>query len=134
MKKRTIITVATLIGLIVTACVLNVYLTDFYYKKPRYTFGTRNSTQRELHNVTARLFPQGEDRCGILVPGQEKDYMDPRWPVPERIVVTFSEDQGVQHELNVVTGLPGNFRGKLTIVIIETNDNFAAKLEKIAEN
>jgi hypothetical protein len=62
----------------------------------------------------------------ILDPGQGAFYMDPRWPVPERIVVIFSEDQGAQHELNVVTGLPGNFRGKLTVVIIQTNDNFAA--------
>jgi hypothetical protein len=105
-----------------------IYLTEFYYHKPSYTLGTKNATLLTLHNVTIRLLPEGQNLCGILDPGQEDHYMDPRWPVPKMITVNFQDEQGTTHQLSLQSNLTKAFHGKLTVVISRTNDMFAAKL------
>ena len=132
MKKKLLI-------LISVACIIGIfygiwiYGTEFYYKKPRYNIGTRNDTSIVFRNLSTKYFPGGEESSGILVPGQLERIMDPRWPVPEKIVVTFDEDQGSQHKLTVITGLPKDFHGEITVIITKTNNTFAAKLDANAE-
>ena len=105
-----------------------IYLTEFYYRKPCYTIGTRNATPVTLHNVTMRLLPKGQNLCGILDPGQEDHYMDPPWPVPENITITFQDGQGTVHELSLRSDLTKAFHGKLTVVITRPNDIFVVRL------
>src|SRR5437867_1166772 len=101
-----------------------IYLTDFYYKTPQYTLGTRNGTSGVLRDVSTALLPRGRDLCGVLAPGQEKRYMDPPWPVPEKIIVTFEDAIGERREALLATGLPKGFHGNLTVIISQTNSSY----------
>jgi hypothetical protein len=112
--------------------VLN-YLTESYYCKPHFSLGTRNDTRATLRNGTNRFIPNGKDTWGILVASQEDRYMDPPWPVPEKIIVAFDDESGENHIISLNTELPSGFRGKITIVIFENNASFKVRLEQTAK-
>ena len=106
-----------------------LYLTYFYYEESKFVFGTRNETGQELQEVDVNLYPAGRNLCGILSNGQEAWYEDPPWPVPERALVTFEEEDGSCHELSMMTGLPKDFRCELLFRISKTNQVFSLSLQ-----
>jgi hypothetical protein len=109
---------------------VNVYMTDFYYKKPHYVLGAQNGTTHNLRNVTQKLSPEGETPIGWLSPGPGAAwYMDPRWPVPDKIEVTFTDDADKPYSLSLVTGLPKDYNGKILVVIVQNSGNYALKLD-----
>jgi len=105
-----------------------LYLTYYYYKESQYIVGTRNETGQLLREVDVTLYPEGCNSCGILSNGQEAWYGNPPWPVPERAVATFEEEDGSCHELSMMTGLPKDFRGELLFRISKTNQVFSLSL------
>jgi len=121
-----------LLLLFVVAFAVHVYMTEFYYKEPQYSFGTKNLSSIELREVTTKLLPKGEDLVGILSPGQAGYYMDPRWPIPTNVSVSFLDTSNQQHELNLKTGLTEQFRGKITMVITEDKSGYSLKLETVS--
>lgn len=115
--------------LIVAAYGVWLWGTHFYYKRTAYILGVKNSSDAVIRNVKLRLEPSGNSESGILDPNQGAYDMDPPWPVPQRIIVTFNEDAGAMHEISLTTGLPEKFRGKLIVLITKTNNVFGTKLE-----
>jgi putative transposon-encoded protein len=108
---------------------INVYMTDFYYKKPKYVLGAENSSSNILRDINFRLKPDGEFEYGSSATGQKKWYMDPPWPVPDKIEVTFTDDADKPYSLSLVTDLPKDYNGKILVVIVQDSGNYALKLE-----
>jgi len=106
-----------------------LYLTYYYDEESKYIVGTRNETGQLLCEVDITLYPEGRDPCGILSNGQEAWDGNPPWPVPERAVATFEEEDGSCHELSMMTGLPKDFRGELLFRISKTNQVFSLSLQ-----
>ena len=104
------------------------YFTEFYYDPGPYSIGVRNDIHgMTLRDVTIRVEPHGVDTAGILSSGQSSFYMDPRWPVPTKVSVSFSDPDGSAHTLST-TGAPPDFRGSICAVITKTSD-YALHLE-----
>ena len=119
------------LGVTVAASALWLYLTDFYYDPGAYSIGVRNGVQDTLlRDVALRLEPHGQfEFATILDPGRNHEswFMDPHWPVPTRVFVTFTDPAGVPHSLTT-TGAPPKFRGSICVVITKPSD-YAAHLE-----
>jgi hypothetical protein len=106
-----------------------LYLTHFYYRRAPYILGVKNRTPDLLREVVLELSPNGTYGYGALASGQGDDHMDPTAPVPDKIAVSFNEDAGPHHELNLTTSLLKTFRGKITVVINKSNTVYTANLE-----
>ena len=122
----------TAVGVCLVVCIVYgfwLYLVYFKCEQCKYVVGTRNETGQLLREVDVTLYPEGCNSCGILSNGQEAWYGNPPWPVPERAVATFEEEDGSCHELSMMTGLPKDFRGKLLFRISKTNQLFTLSLE-----
>ena len=104
-------------------------MTDFYYKKPQYILGAKNKTSALLRNVNLKLYPDGGFEFGSFASDQEGWFMDPGWPVPEKIDVSFSDENNKSYSLSLVTGLPKDYSGKVLVVIIENEKVWTLKLE-----
>jgi hypothetical protein len=103
-----------------------LYLTHFYYRQKPYVLGVRNASDVIIRNTKVRCEPEGEYGCGVLSPGNAKFQMDPPWPVPQAILVTFQDEGGVTRSLATPTKLRKDFRGKIVVVIVRTNSEFCA--------
>jgi len=79
--------------------------------------------------VVLTFSPTGREDYGALASGQSDDHMDPAWPVPDKIAVSFNEDAGPHHELNLTTSLSRTFRGEITVVIGRSNTVYTANLQ-----
>jgi hypothetical protein len=118
-----------ILGVAVAASTLWLYLTHFYYDPGAYSLGVRNEAlNTPLRAVALRLEPRGQfDFATILDPGHVSWFMDPHWPTPTRIFVTFTDPMGIAHSL-MMSGVPRKFRGRICVVITKPND-YAAHLE-----
>ena len=123
------LTIVVCLGLVITFGAV-LYLTHFYYRQKPYILGVRNVSDVVIWKTNLRLEPEGEHDCGVLDPGQGKFHMDPPWPVPQSITVTFEEEGGAKHSLFTPTGLSKDFRGKIIILISRTNNQFLASVEQ----
>jgi hypothetical protein len=107
---------------------LHIYYSEFYYDPGLFSIGVRNDIpDMTLRDVTLRAEPHGVDLVGILSSGQADFYMDPLWPVPTNLSVSFSDPDGSAHTLST-TGAPPDFRGRICVVITKTTD-YALHLE-----
>jgi hypothetical protein len=50
--------------------------------------------------------------------------MDPHWPVPKKISVTFDDEEG-SHEASLITGIDNSFQGHFTIAVVSSNREFS---------
>ena len=129
--QRPLKSILVFLGVAVAASALWVYLTEFYYDPGAYSLGVRNGVPDTLlRNVALRLEPHGQfDFAMSLDPGRDHEswFMDPHWPIPTRVFVTFTDPAGIAHTL-ATTGVPPNFRGSICVVITKSND-YAAHLE-----
>ncbi|MDX2109178.1 MAG: hypothetical protein SFY80_02950 [Verrucomicrobiota bacterium] len=121
--------IAIFIGVLVLGYTAWRYVGESYYKKPQYIIGAKNITASDLRDVSEILWPQGKVEQGILSPGQDKLYMDPRWPVPERLTVIFTDENGRTHEITLTTSLSKDFQGKIMVVISKLDETYSVKLE-----
>jgi hypothetical protein len=128
MKLKFIFT-SVVFGILALIYLFWTHFSDNYYQKSNYTVGTRNDTKMTLHNTVTTLIPVGQDPCGILGPGKEARYMDPRWPVPQKINITFDDELNVRHALSLDTKLSTSFHGDITVIITQTNSVFNIRLE-----
>ncbi|MGZ4973142.1 MAG: hypothetical protein ACXWDN_10310 [Limisphaerales bacterium] len=116
------------IGIAVTTLGLWIYFKEFYYNPGPFSIGIRNGTpDTTLRDVKYQLEPRGIGNLGIEDPGQAKWDMDPHWPVPTRVSVSFTDPAGNAHTLSTA-GAPPQFRGGICVVITKPND-YALHLE-----
>jgi len=100
-----------------------------YYKKSAYHLATMNGTSEILQDVVTQCLPEGVDPVGVLIAGQVKRYMDPRWPIPKKIIVEFKNGSGRPYEIFLETGLSSRFHGEITVVISENQTGYFLKLK-----
>ena len=129
MKYRpSIILIVMIILLIVVG--INYYMTHHWYRKPQYTLGCRNGTNTVFRNVTLKLRPEGDFSCGILSKRNPARYMDPRWPIPESITLTFTnEDETKSYKIEKQTNIPPDFHGDITVVILNKNSKLTFDID-----
>jgi len=108
-----------------------VFATHFWYKEPRYTIGVENATSVTIDNVLLILKPEGEFSCGILSSNNFKRHMDPRWPIPEEVILRFTnETETKRYELRKKVSIPKDFKGDLTVEVSKGANDFIIELKQ----
>lgn len=94
-------------------------------KESTYSIGIQNLTANMLENAQLLLKPNGHFSCGTLVPQQAKYDMDPPWPMPEEIIVQFTDSQSSTfYERKAKATWTKTFSGEITVQIVKTGADF----------
>jgi len=122
------------VGLIIVACalVINFYLTNIWFSGSDYRLSVINSTSVEVERVQIKLTPKGEFDFGGLLPQQSADHMDPPWPLPSSIEVTYrtGSNQVLQTNNVLINAQPG-FIGVIQVEITENNGVYNSNVSLI---
>lgn len=108
---------------------LYVYFTEFYYAWPDYALTVRTGLDGTYRNVNLKILPKGEFDVGLLGCGGDASYEDPRWPLPEKFLLSFDDPEGKHHELEAPSDLKKGFRGRITMILKKNEEGYYVDVE-----
>ena len=86
-------------------------------------------TDRELRDVVLQLQPEGEYQPGSMSLGQLKSHMDPPWPIPKNINVSFViKESSLLRRFSLRVPLEEMSEGVVRVEIIGTNGAYTAAM------
>jgi hypothetical protein len=131
-SNRLLLIIIVIVIILMAFVATDFYFANLWYGKPQYTLGCRNGSNVVVDNVTLNLKPEGEFSCGILSPSPKygKTYMDPPWPIPKAITLTFTnEAETKSYKVEKPTNIPSNLHGDITVVILKKNGKFTFDID-----